>query len=228
MYQFKLPYSYWGECIWTAIYLINRIPSSILGNKCLYELLHQRPPLYNHLKSFGYMCYPTILKRHNDKFEPRTTPHIFVGYPFGTKGYKVLDLTINRLSVSRDVVFHKTVFPFALWPDQSSFPFVLKSVRPYFNNSSNLNTNIHFTGTSQLDIEEVTNCVVSKYTHTETPLPDRSNISTQTPYIFTHENNDNISSHQHISPSPDTLPIAPNPPAPRRSSKVHKIHAYLQ
>lgn len=31
-------------------------------------------------------------------------------------GYKVLDLTINLLSVSHNVVFHKSIFPFATSP----------------------------------------------------------------------------------------------------------------
>lgn len=72
--------------------------------------------------------YPTILKTHKEKFEPRTNPHIFIGYPFGTKVYKVLDLATKRIHVSRDVQFYENVFPFAYSPDHSSFPSVLKNM----------------------------------------------------------------------------------------------------
>ena len=34
------------------------------------------------------------------------------GYPNGYKGYKVLDLTTNVISISRNVIFHETTFPF--------------------------------------------------------------------------------------------------------------------
>lgn len=36
----------------------------------------------------------------------------FLGYPSGYKGYKLLDLTTNKVFVSRDVVFHEHTFPF--------------------------------------------------------------------------------------------------------------------
>lgn len=39
---------------------------------------------------------------------------MFVRYPFGTKGYKVLNIATKRIHVSRDVVFHEDVFPFSL------------------------------------------------------------------------------------------------------------------
>lgn len=37
---------------------------------------------------------------------------MFIGYATGYKGYKVLDLQSNIVSVSRNVVFHETTFPF--------------------------------------------------------------------------------------------------------------------
>ncbi|XP_019240977.1 PREDICTED: uncharacterized protein LOC109220963 [Nicotiana attenuata] len=114
LYQSKLPMQYWGECILTSTYLINRLPSTTLKNECPLELLYKRKPKYSHLKSFGCLCFPTTLKTHKDKFESRSIPYVFVGYPFGKKGYKVLNLVTKRIHVSRDVIFHISVFPFAL------------------------------------------------------------------------------------------------------------------
>jgi len=119
---------YWGECVLTATYIINRLPTKILNNKSPYELLYKRKPTYSHLRSFGCLCFPTTLKTHKDKFEPRETPHIFVGYPFNTKGYKVLDLATKIVHVSRDVLFHEAIFPFVVAPNGSSFDSVLKLV----------------------------------------------------------------------------------------------------
>ena len=38
---------------------------------------------------------------------------MFIGYPFGMKAYKVLDLESNKVVVPRDAVFHEIVFPLA-------------------------------------------------------------------------------------------------------------------
>ena len=116
---------YWGECVLTATYLINRLPTKLLQGKSLYELLYQRKPFYSHLKNFGCLCFPTTLKTHKDKFEPRAVPHIFIGYPFNTKGYKVLNLATKRIHMSRDVLFYEAVLPFVIAPTGSSFNSVL-------------------------------------------------------------------------------------------------------
>jgi len=122
LFQTKLSIKYWGECILTSTYLINRLPSIPLNNKCPYEVLHKHKPLHSHLKSFGCLCYPTIRKLHITKFDPKATPHIFIGYPLGTKGYKVLSFATKKINVSRDVVFHETIFPFAMTSDTTNFP----------------------------------------------------------------------------------------------------------
>jgi len=54
----------------------------------------------------------SITKQDRDKFQPRVKPCVFMGYPFGQKGYKVMDLENNKFYVSRDVVFHEKVFSF--------------------------------------------------------------------------------------------------------------------
>jgi len=120
----------------TATHLINRLPTSYLNNKCPFEVLYKKQPNYSFLRNFGCLCYPTIPKVHRDKFEPRTNPHVFVGYPFGTKGYKVLCLTTKKIHVSREVIFHENVFPFVLSLHKGTFPSVLNSIpfiQPYTN-----------------------------------------------------------------------------------------------
>jgi len=48
-FQGCLPIDFWGECVLTAGYLINRTPSSVLNGKTPYRVLYGCDPTYDHL-----------------------------------------------------------------------------------------------------------------------------------------------------------------------------------
>ncbi|KAD6795877.1 hypothetical protein E3N88_06773 [Mikania micrantha] len=112
----KLPKKFWGECVLTAAYIINRLPSKTINDKTPYEILHDRKPEYDHMRVFGCLTYFWSIDTKGDKFEVRGKPGIFLGYPQGVKGYKIFDIGDKKMVVSRDVKFHEDVF---IFPDQN-------------------------------------------------------------------------------------------------------------
>lgn len=112
LFQSNVPLIHWGDCVQTAVYLINRTPP-LPKNKSSFELLTSKPPSYDHLCVFGCLCFTSILLKDRHKFSPRASPCVFLGYPQGYKGYKVLDLHTYTISISCNVIFHEDSFPFS-------------------------------------------------------------------------------------------------------------------
>ena len=77
-------------------------------------MLYNKPPVLDHVRVLGCLCYVHNQKHGGDKFAPRGTKSVFLGYPFGKKGWKVYDLETGIVSTSRDVIFIETDFSFPL------------------------------------------------------------------------------------------------------------------
>ncbi|XP_019086343.1 PREDICTED: uncharacterized protein LOC109126896 [Camelina sativa] len=111
-FQSHVPLAYWTDCLLTAVFLINITPSPLMLNRTPYELLNVKKPDYTFLRTFGCLCYVSTNSKDRHKFSSRADKCVFLGYSFGYKGYKVLHLDSNVVSISRNFVFHETIFPF--------------------------------------------------------------------------------------------------------------------
>ena len=125
-FQAHLPIYFWGECVLAAVHLINRTPSPLLQNKTPYEMLFGTPPSYNVIRTFGCLCFAQNQHTKGDKFASKSRKCIFVGYPFGKKGWYLFDLDSQKFFVSR-VKFFEDVFPFL---DPTSCNIIPKNVVP--------------------------------------------------------------------------------------------------
>lgn len=103
-----------GECVHSAIHLINRTPLKVLKNKYPFEVLYQQPPDLQSLKAFGCLRFASSLTVGRDKFMPRTHLYIFLGYPSGQTAYKLLNLITHKNHISRDVKFFENLYPLHL------------------------------------------------------------------------------------------------------------------
>ncbi|KAJ0440838.1 putative RNA-directed DNA polymerase [Helianthus annuus] len=111
LFQSGVPLNFWSDCVLTAVYIINRLPSSVLLGKSPYELMFGFRPSLAHLRIFGCLCFSTILN-DSDKLSFNAEKCVLIGYSNVKKGYKLWSLDNKREFFSRDVKFYETVFPF--------------------------------------------------------------------------------------------------------------------
>jgi len=208
--QANLPLQYWSDCVLTATYFINHTLSPLLKNKTPFELLSNKSPTYAHLRVFGSLCFASTLSRQRKKFESHDRISVFLGYPFGIKGYKLLDLQSNTIFISRDVTFHESTFPFHSLPHLST-------------NASNSTTCV-FTKPlpDTLDFPIISSPFTlddlspSNIPHITSPALNDYVISTTDP------------SFDSPSHTPVILPCSSLDSAPRRTTRVRRAPQYLQ
>uniref|UniRef100_A0A2N9FTN5 Integrase catalytic domain-containing protein n=1 Tax=Fagus sylvatica TaxID=28930 RepID=A0A2N9FTN5_FAGSY len=112
LFHARLPKNLWIEAFMTAVYLINRLPSSKLAMDTPFFKLNGVHPDYNSLKVFGCRCFPYLRDYAKNKFEPKSYPCIFIGYSPLHKGYRCLHPPTKRVYLSRHVVFDEGILPY--------------------------------------------------------------------------------------------------------------------
>ncbi|KAG8502260.1 hypothetical protein CXB51_002212 [Gossypium anomalum] len=86
-----------------------RLPIKALAQKTPFEAWFGFKPSLAHLRVFGCVCYAHVPTAKREKLAKKAQPIILVGYSSINKGYRILDPSTNKVSVSRDVVFDEKV-----------------------------------------------------------------------------------------------------------------------
>lgn len=95
---------YWADAVSTAVYLMNRTPSSVIN----FEIPEQRwtteAPDLSGLRIFGCIAY---VHTDDGKLNPRAKKGVFTGYLEGVKGFRIWFLDEQKCVIRRNVVFRE-------------------------------------------------------------------------------------------------------------------------
>ena len=125
-FSLRYLWNFGGNCILTAVFIINRLPSPLLKDKSPLEILTSKKVDNSGLRVFGCLAYCSPSPKQRNKFQPRSRSCVFLGYPAGYKGYKVMDLATNETYISWNVIFHEDIFPYAKGQD-SIYTYIFSS-----------------------------------------------------------------------------------------------------
>jgi transposase InsO family protein len=110
MFHADCPEELWAEAVSTAAYIRNRCPTSAFQGATPYERWNGEKPSVDHLRIFGCQVYVHVPDQTRNKLAPKAQKGIFVGYPAGTKGYKIFLPNTRQMVSSRDVQFIENTF----------------------------------------------------------------------------------------------------------------------
>jgi hypothetical protein len=105
----NLPNYFWAEAEATAIYIMNRTPTTTVHGMTLEEKFTGKKPNVSHLRMFGCIAYVHVPDEKRSKLDPKAKKCIFIGYSLEQKGYSCFNPSTQKLQVSRDVVFDEMV-----------------------------------------------------------------------------------------------------------------------
>ncbi|GJZ41104.1 retrovirus-related pol polyprotein from transposon TNT 1-94 [Tanacetum coccineum] len=123
LFQMAVPKPFWADAVSTAYFLINRIPSAILGGNYPYSVLFPTKPLFLiDPKIFGGTCFVQDTQPNITKLDPKSLKCVFLGYSRIQKGYRCYSPQLYHYLVSRDVTFHEYLpyFPVTTYRHQEN------------------------------------------------------------------------------------------------------------
>ncbi|BFG42330.1 hypothetical protein CerSpe_286040 [Prunus speciosa] len=107
----SVPHHLWGHALLSAVYVINRVPSSVLNFQTPLDTLAHHISLPTILKLpprvFGCVVYAHVPTHQRSKLDPCALRCVFIGYGLNQKGYKCYHPPTQKIFVTIDTIFHE-------------------------------------------------------------------------------------------------------------------------
>jgi transposase InsO family protein len=105
----NLPNYFWAEAVATAVYIMNRTPTTAVHGMTPENKFTGKKLDVSHFRVFGCIAYMHVPEEKRSKLDPKADKCIFIGYSSKQKGYRCFNPSTRKLQVSRDVVFDEMV-----------------------------------------------------------------------------------------------------------------------
>eukprot|EP00253_Pinus_taeda_P016659 PITA_16659 len=105
----SLPHKLWAEALNCVNYIQSRSPHRSIKNQTPFEAWSNTKPEITHLRVFGSRAWAQIPSEKRKALDPQSIECIFVGYPNGVKGYRLLIPSTNKLIIERSVKFEESL-----------------------------------------------------------------------------------------------------------------------
>ena len=103
----SLPFFLWAEACSTTVYLQNKSPHCVVGNKTLEESFTSKKPEVSHFSIFGCLTYSHVPSEKRTKFEPTAERGIFVGYDETSNAFRIYLSSKRKVVVRRELRFEE-------------------------------------------------------------------------------------------------------------------------
>ena len=95
----------WAKAVGIVVYVQNKSPHRVLGNKTPEEMFSGEKSEVSHLRIFGCPVFIHVPKEKRTKLEPSRRKGIFVGYSETSKAFRIYIPGFKHIETSRDVTF---------------------------------------------------------------------------------------------------------------------------
>lgn len=96
---------YFAEAVAYATYILNRIPTRSVKDKISQESWSCEENSLHHFRTFGCVAYSLVPFKIRRKCDDKGEKCISIGYSEESKAYKLFNLIIKRVIVSRSIEF---------------------------------------------------------------------------------------------------------------------------
>ena len=103
----KFPSKLWWECIHTAAYLKDQIPTWTLKNKSPYEAYYSQQPDVSHLREIRYHTFMLVQLEQCPKIYDKSIEGILASYSQSSKAYCCYYPKMRWIIITQDVIFIK-------------------------------------------------------------------------------------------------------------------------
>jgi len=100
-----LPNEYWAEAAYTAVFLLNRLPTKAVDGKTPFKAWYGYKPFLKNFKVFGCLYFTYVPQIKRDTLNKKVEPGIFVGYNSVSKAYRAFQPSTQKILISLDLYF---------------------------------------------------------------------------------------------------------------------------